>query len=137
MRHKLLPVDSKSYNRVNFKSFSGREFSIMVQPILKRFTVLESIIQGLHFLLVQLVRHFCSLTRKWGSSGPTIIYALRNWLILICSETANASSFKNLHEIALDSLFMSTGNHVTSYFWSAENHINVFILGHVQVAISR
>ena len=44
--------------------------------------------------IVQHVRHFCSLTpRKWGSSGPTVVYALRKRLIFIFSETTNASSF--------------------------------------------
>ena len=51
--------------------------------------------------------------------------------------TTNASSLKILHEIALDSLNISTGNDVTSYCRSAENRINVFILGQVRVEISR
>ena len=38
MRHNLLPVDSKSYKRVNFGSCSGRDFSTTAQPISKRFT---------------------------------------------------------------------------------------------------
>ena len=43
---------------VNFGSFSGHDFSITVQPILKRFTVLESVIQGLHLLLCNLLDIF-------------------------------------------------------------------------------
>ena len=64
-------------------------------------------------------------------------HALHKWLILIFSETANASSFEIQHVVALDSLYISTGNDVTSCFQSAENRINVFILGQVWVAISR
>ena len=47
-------VGSKSHKRVKFRSCSGGDLSITVQPILKKFTVLETAIQGLHF-------HFCSL----------------------------------------------------------------------------
>ena len=54
-RHKLLPVRRKSYKRVDFGSWSGRDFSIMVQPILKGFTVFGNRIQGLHFLLCNLL----------------------------------------------------------------------------------
>ena len=39
-------------NRTNVKNFgscSGRDFSINVQPILKMFTVVEIIVQVLHF----------------------------------------------------------------------------------------
>ena len=46
--HHLLPVGRKSYKRVHFWSCSGRDFSMMVQPILKMFTVFETVIQGFH-----------------------------------------------------------------------------------------
>ena len=93
-RHKLLSVGSESYKRVNFGSRSGRDFSITVQPILKRFTILEIVIQGLHFSLCNLLDVFAPWPRKWGSIGPAVVYAFHMWLILICSETTNASSFK-------------------------------------------
>ena len=95
-RHKLLPIGSKSYKRVHFGSCSGRDFSLTVQPILKRFTVLESVIQALYFFLCKLLDIFATWPRKWGSDGPTVVYPypLHKWLILICSEIAKASSFK-------------------------------------------
>ena len=37
-----------------------------------------------------------------------------------------ASKFNSL---ALSSLYISIGNDITSYFWSEENRINVFICG--------
>ena len=60
----------------------------------KRFTVLETVIQALHFLSCNLVDIFARWPRKWGSSGPTVVYALHKWLILIFLETTNASRFK-------------------------------------------
>ena len=56
-------------NRINafiFGSSCGRDFSITVQPIQKKFTVLETVIQWLHFPLYNLFRHFCSLNPKIG-----------------------------------------------------------------------
>ena len=44
-RHQLLPVGSKSHKRVHFRSCFGGDFSITLQPILKKFTVLETVIQ--------------------------------------------------------------------------------------------
>ena len=120
-----------------FWSCSGHDSSIIAIPILKRFTVLETVIQGLYFFCCNLLGICTPWPRKWGSSGPTVVHALHKRLILICSETANASIFKIWYDIALDSTYISTGNDVTSYFRSAENGINVFILGHVRVAISR
>ena len=45
------------------------------------------LIQGLHFpLRNQPINNFCSLTPKNGDScGPTVVYALRRWLIAIFS----------------------------------------------------
>ena len=48
-------------------------------------------------------------------------------LVLNISETTKASKFRP--SIALDSLYIFTGNDVASYFRSAANRINVFILG--------
>ena len=56
---------------------------------------------------------------KWNSSGPTIVYSLRECLILIFSKTTNASSFKVQQGITLGSLYIYTGNDVTGYFQSA------------------
>ena len=53
------------------------------------------------------------------------------------SETTRTSNFKIYRKVALDSLYILTGNDVISYFRSAANRINVVILGYVRVAISR
>ena len=66
-------------------SCSGHDVSITVEPILKRFTVLETVIQVLHFLFCNLLRRFCSLPTEWGSSGSAVVYALRRWLSAIFS----------------------------------------------------
>ena len=58
-------------------------------------------------------------------------------MIFYASETTRASHFKIYHKVALDSLYISTGNYVTIYFRSAANCISGFILGHVRVAIAR
>ena len=43
----------------------------MVQPILNNFTVLETVIRGLHFVLCNLLDIFAPWPRKWSSSGST------------------------------------------------------------------
>ena len=43
---------------VNLGSSSGHNFSITVQPILKKFTVWETAIRGLHFLFCKLLDIF-------------------------------------------------------------------------------
>ena len=63
--------------------------------------------------------------------------ALRKWLIVIVSETTKESSFKIQQALAIVSLYIFTGNDVTSYFRSAANRINVFSLCHVWIVISR
>ena len=52
----------------------------MFQPILKVFTVLETVIKGLHLFLCNLLDIFTPWPRKWGSSGPTVVHELRKWL---------------------------------------------------------
>ena len=63
-RHQLLPVSSKSRKRVHFGSFSGRDFLKTVQQISEKFRVLESLIQGLHFLLYNQLDIFAPLPRN-------------------------------------------------------------------------
>ena len=46
------------------------------------------------------------------------------------SETTRASNFKIYHNVAQDSLYISTGNDVTICFPLAANRTNMFILGH-------
>ena len=53
------------------------------------------------------------------------------------SEAARAINFNIYLSVALDSLYTSTRNDLIIYFRSAANCINVFILAHVWVVISR
>ena len=57
--YQLLPVGSSSYKRVHFWSHSGREFSIpvhwFIQQIMKKFTVLKTVIQGRHFVCCNII----------------------------------------------------------------------------------
>ena len=91
----------------------------------------------IHFLFCNPSDTFAHRPGKCGS----YIWAYRSLsitqLILIFSETTSASSSKMQHDIALSSLYISTGNNVTIFFRSAENRINMLIFGHVRDAISR
>ena len=49
--HDLLPIGSKSHKRVNFGSYSGRDYLITVLWMSTRFTVLERVIQEFHPVL--------------------------------------------------------------------------------------
>ena len=61
----------------------------------------------------------------------------RHEMIFFCiSETSRVCNIKIYHDMALDSLYIWTGNDVITYFWSAASRTNVFILGHVRVASS-
>ena len=61
----------------------------------------------------------------------------RREIFFSMSENTMASNFKIYRNVALDSLYISTGNDVIIYFQSAPNRINVFILGQIRVAVSR
>ena len=66
--------------------------------------------------------------------------AFRSRIALSCyniSETSTASIFKIYQFVALDSICISAGNDIIISFRSTANRINVFILGHVRVAISQ
>ena len=63
--------------------------------------------------------------------------AVTKWFFEYLSETIKASDFRIYHKVALDILYILTGNDVINYFWSAANRTNVFILGQVRVTISR
>jgi len=101
---------------------------------------------GLGRILVP--RRFAFATNWWGSCSA-IAFALsaivdvrrrlrRHEMIFFnISETIRASDFKIYHNVALDSLYISTGNDVTSYFRSAANQTNVQMFGDILVAISR
>ena len=53
----------------------------MFQPFLKMFTVWETVVQGLRLLFCNLLDIFAPWPRKLGSSGPTVLHALRKWLV--------------------------------------------------------
>ena len=55
--------------------------------------------------------------------------AVTQWFSLNISETNKASNFKKVNSVALDTLYIFTGNDVTSYFRSAVNRRNAFIWG--------
>ena len=168
-----VPVGRKLDKRVHLGSGSGRDLPITVQLISKWLTACERTIKVI--FVVQLIRHFCSLIPKMGSSGPPVVDALQKWLTSIFSKTTEDSKPQKLrrhkngtylhshrkwscqllsvgfksrsrhryrrrlrrHKIiiveiskttrALDSLSISTGCEITSYFRFAANCINVSI----------
>ena len=106
------------------------------------FTVLETVIERLYLFMCNLLRYLSYLTPKMVLNWDCrrIRNVLRRWLILICWEDTKGSSFKIEPCIALDSLYslyIFAGHNFTSYFRSAANRINVFILGNVWVAFSQ
>ena len=50
-------------------------------------------------------------------------------VLLDISKTTGASNFKIYRILAHDSLYISAGNDITIYFWSAANRTNVSFLG--------
>ena len=78
---------------------------------------------------------------KWNANAFSLnaivdVRRRRHEIFWNVSETTKASNFKIQQSIALDILYILTRNDVTSCFLSAENRLNVFILGHVRVTIS-
>ena len=61
----------------------------------------------------------------------------RHEIIYNIQETIRGSEFKKYLNVALDTLYISTGNDVINYFRSEVNRTNVYIFGHVRVTISR
>ena len=61
---------------------SGRHFSITVQPILKNFTGLEAVIQGLHFFLCNLLDIF----------APLSLYSVRSSFVIIREHAVSTCS---------------------------------------------
>ena len=60
----------------------------------------------------------------------------KNDLYEISRKLLELETSKIYHDVALESLYIPTGNDAIIYFRSSANCINVFILGHVRVAIS-
>ena len=75
----VLSVGCKSHKCFHFGSNSSRDLSIKVQPISKRFTVLDNVIQCVIFSFVSRRHFFASWPRKRGSNGPVVV-ALHRWL---------------------------------------------------------
>ena len=101
---------SKLHKRVHFGSCSGGDLSITVHSISKRFTVLESLIQLLHFLLCyKPIKHFCSLAPKMG-----LKWTLRKWLVLIFSKTTEAINPQVDTNVVPEGLYILTGNDIIS-----------------------
>ena len=78
-------IGSKSYKRINFLSCSDRDFSMIVQPILKRFTVFETAVQWLHFHFSKLLDISAPWLPQLGLKWTSVVYALRRRLIAIFS----------------------------------------------------
>ena len=76
---------TKSHKLGNFALCLARHFSITIQSISKRFTVLDTAILVFHFLLCNLLDTLAPWPRKWGWSGPNVIYALLKWPIWLFS----------------------------------------------------
>ena len=84
MTSRLLSIGSKSHRRVQFGSWLGCDFSITVHPILKsgKFSFLETVIQGFHFLLCNLLDIFAPCSRKVGGQVdlPSSTQYVDDWL---------------------------------------------------------
>ena len=84
-RHDLLLVSSKTHKRARLRSCSGRHFTITVQSISKKvYCFANGDSRGTSFstCCVFHLTFFALWPRKWGSSGPTVIYALHRWLMI-------------------------------------------------------
>ena len=68
-RHRILPVRGKSQKYVYFGSLSAQYSLKTIQPISKRFTVLDRLIQVLHCLLRQTSDIVVTWPRKWDSNS--------------------------------------------------------------------
>ena len=75
---------------------------------------------------LRLKRHGVSSTPPYGGL-----------LVLIYRKLLELAISKRSHNVALDSLYISTGNDIIIYFQSAAKRISVFILGQVLVVIYR
>ena len=99
-RHQLLPFGIKSHQRVHFVSCSGSRFLDIGSADSESVYIFEKVIEWLHFIVCNISDIFARWVRKWGSSSPTVVYALRKWLILSFSESINVSSYNILQGIA-------------------------------------
>ena len=107
LRHQLIPVSSKWRNHVHFCSISGCDFSIMVQPILKKTLQFWKLwFKTFNFLCCNLLGIFSSLAPKNGGlSGPTVVGCLRLLcisqmadVVLLSQSTPHVSRCTVVHE---------------------------------------
>ena len=93
-RHQLLPIDIRSHKRGHFGSCSGRDIALTVQPMSKRFKVLERLIQLLHRFLRNSLDMFAPWPPppKCGSSGPAIVFVVAIFVLLSCSNRTYESA---------------------------------------------
>ena len=128
MTSPVISDPSKSHNCVHFGSYSGRHFSIRVQPISKRCTVLEIRIRILLSCCVKYYT-FCSLAPKTGLRWT---FALYKRSISIFSKTTEAtqSNLKDCPKVVHEGPYFLTRNGVVIFSRSATNRVNVSILGH-------
>ena len=107
---------------VHLGSCSSCNFWIMFQPILKRFPVWNS---SASFSAV-LLDIFAPWPRKWGSSGPVVIYALQRRLISNFSKTTEPSGNSQIYfKVVAEVFFIHTGNDVIICFWLAPNCVDI------------
>ena len=81
--------------------------------------------------------YFRSAANRVHATAAVVDFTVTKQSFWKISETARASSFNIYNNVPLNSLYISTRNDVIIYFQSAASRKNVFILGHVWVAISR
>ena len=61
---------------------------------------------------------------KIGLKESTVVYALRNWLILIFSKTTEVSSSQVHTSVTPEGIYICTGNDVIRYFRSTANRVH-------------
>ena len=91
---------------------------------LKKVCSFENVIQGLHILLGDALDILVSWPRKWGSRGPTVIYASHKWLILIFSKTIEAINPQGNRSVPQEGIYNCIRNDVISYLQSAANCVH-------------
>jgi len=108
----------EGYLVVNLKSLA----LIVLEILKKKCTVLESVIQGVHFLLCNVLDIFAPWPRKRGSSRPTVRHEMSSSNI---PETVWPRIIKFYVDIHTNIVYSHTGYDVIIYFRSAANRTNV------------
>ena len=118
---KQCPVGSKSHKLDYFGSCSRLDLLITVQPISKRFTVLEQVIQVLHLLLCNPLDSFASCPRNGAQVElpSSTHYANGNLRIIIAfksqkNECANGRIHKRFRNKSMIASIICDGRSVMS-----------------------